>query len=700
MKIPHCYFFKGTYYFRKVISAKYLRGRTKVLILRKSLKQAIPRYYSILENNYDELAKLTIYLNDRIKILLKHKEGLLDIDDILKYIDELCFDYSKNAIKENSSLETKRIESLEYVNENGLQNGYSIQALAKEYKEVISQYSNLSNKQKTIDIGTRILNRSNITKEQILEIHPDQIITFYEMLIKAEKKVLENDIKLYISRNLHQFISLISDLSKDENYKTEEALYGFLGVIRDNELQIDYIKFISKNKQTQNISQTINKDEIISDIFEEMKNIDQKKLLETSSNLEILRDKFIKYKKLSKKREKAANNAINLFIDFMKGNGKEYKTLKLSDLKEEDITTFESLLIEITPRTRSKKLINLNLFELIEIRLAEGKARLAPNTMKVTESYIKDFWLYLTVHQKHLNFDIDLITVLQATKYLNEKMDEKGEETPQIRAFSTEEINKFIDYRYNNKDLKKTLITSPRNFYLFAFALFCGNRLEEPLLTSIDDLKVQIKDGKKYYYLYLNTNKSYQHLKGPNAHRNIPISDLMIDLGFLNYVNLRHKRGCETIFDFPKSGGTSINAFFRRAFQNIFPEACDTREKRDLNKLENFIQFRSLRKNFSNFLFEENRTEFDTEKNKERLMGHDNATTGKYLGRLEPFKAFHIVNSINFENDINLKEVKETIKNHYGEILRDLDWLEQKSPEEWKIVSRVKAKKGRKVKAK
>ncbi|MBU1658889.1 hypothetical protein KKG72_07555 [bacterium] len=183
------------------------------------------------------MAKLTSYLNDRVDIFF------------IEYINDLCHDYYKQAIVENSSLEIKRVEELEYINENGIQQGYSIQALAREYKIIVTQYDNLDNTQKTIDLGSKIVKRSNITKDQLLEINPSQLVSFYEMLIKAEKAVLESDIKLYISRNLHQFISLISDMSQDNFSKTEEAYYETLKIIRENELQIDYLNFIYKKKK-------------------------------------------------------------------------------------------------------------------------------------------------------------------------------------------------------------------------------------------------------------------------------------------------------------------------------------------------------------------------------------------------------------------------------------------------------------------
>ena len=237
--VRNCDWVKGSLYFRKRISHKYLVNGKKKVEIKKALRPITKKYYHILVNNHQELAKLSSYLNHRIDIFLQHK-GKVEMIDIIEYIHNLCDEYYKQAIVENSSLEIKRVEELEYINENGIQQGYSIQALAKEYKIITIQYDNLDNQQRTVELGSTIVKRSNITKEQLLDIAPNQLTSFYEMLIKAEKAVLENDIKLYISRNLYQFSTLVTDLSQDQTSKIEEAFYSLLKIIRDNDPQIDY----------------------------------------------------------------------------------------------------------------------------------------------------------------------------------------------------------------------------------------------------------------------------------------------------------------------------------------------------------------------------------------------------------------------------------------------------------------------------
>ena len=262
---------------------------------------------------------------------------------------------------------------------------------------------------------------------------------------------------------------------------------------------------------------------------------------------------------------------------------------------------------------------------------------------------------------------IDLISIMNCEYTNNNIKEELGGEDPTLRAFTLSETNQFKSFAYKAKDLKKTLINLPRNFCLFIFALLCGKRQEEALLIAMDDIKVQEINGKKYFYIFLNQDKPYQHLKNKNAHKNITITDLMIDLGLLNYIQIRHNRDCETLLR-----GSAARTFFSRNLQKLFSEICDTIENRNSRLLDNYIQFRSFRKNFSNFLFEENRSKYDTHENKLRIMEHEhegsNNVTKHYLRRLEPRKAYEIMNAISYEG-IDFTNIIQIIKEHYGDIL-------------------------------
>lgn len=587
--VKNCDWVRGSLYFRKRISHKHLVSGKKKVEIKKALRPVTKKYYHILLNNHEELAKLSAYLNDRIDIFLKHK-GRVEMIDIIEYINNLCYDYYEHAIVENSSLEVKRIKELEYINENGIQQGYSIQALAKEYKIVVTQYDYLEDTQKTVEIGTRILKRSEITKEQLLEIRPDQLVIFYEMLIKAEKTILENDIKLYVSRNLHQFIPLVTDMSQDNFSKIEESYYALLQIIRDNEPQIDYLNFIQKmKKETSSNLGLISKEEIISELIQELKTKEVDKVLNTALNLHILIKKFIDYKNYDDKRAQSAFRSIKLFTDFVEGNGAEYKAKKLEELDITDMLKFEELLIEIVIRSRDKKFDNLTLFDLVKMRKENNSARIGSETVDGIEGYIKDFWNYLEKYEKNIKIDKDLIQALHCKNALLDIKQENEEIEASIRSFTIEELNIFLLNTYNKVKLKEILLSQPRNFWLFILGLVTGMRHEESLLIQLEDIKMQIVDDKKYYYIYLNEDKPYQHLKNKNAHRNIPITDFLISLGFLDYINKRKINGHTALFHFTKSGASASNAFYQRHLTRLFPDLVLNKINKNMGLIDNYI---------------------------------------------------------------------------------------------------------------
>ena len=109
--VRNCDWIRGSLYFRKRISHKHLVSGRKNVEIKKALRPVTKKYYHILLDNHEELAKLSAYLNDRIDIFLKHK-GRVEMIDIIEYINDLCDEYYQQAIIENSSLEIKRVQEL------------------------------------------------------------------------------------------------------------------------------------------------------------------------------------------------------------------------------------------------------------------------------------------------------------------------------------------------------------------------------------------------------------------------------------------------------------------------------------------------------------------------------------------------------------------------------------------------------------
>ena len=84
MTLRYCYYFKNTYYFRKIIHHKYIKNRTSNLNYRRSLKLCMEEdFYYYLECNKDELIKLLNNLNENLTRFLKEQsEKKLTVSDI------------------------------------------------------------------------------------------------------------------------------------------------------------------------------------------------------------------------------------------------------------------------------------------------------------------------------------------------------------------------------------------------------------------------------------------------------------------------------------------------------------------------------------------------------------------------------------------------------------------------------------------
>jgi integrase len=687
------YYFKGTYYFRKAIHQKHLIDRDKNLIFRRSLRLCMDKHrYSYLAKNKDTLDKLCHYVN--LKLTVRLKEQKMDVTDINWYIQELCDLYWQEAVIEGSDLEEQRIKDLEYISQEGMQHGYLIQAITQKFKELDDHYLNLSDTKKTQKLGVEIVKHSNISNEDILKIPPEKLITFYEKLIKHERDILDNDIQVYIKRNLFEFLPLFNPASKTMEEKINEAYFNYLSLVRSNKPSTNYIKLINSLKSQKQIEQTTpiqTKEDLLTEYTQEVQE-DEIDILDTKPDHWKLLDKYVTPKRFPQKGGDTFKNSVRFFCEFLDGNDSKDKAISIEKFTQEDLERFSDLMTECPPKNKSYN--TLTLFELVIKRKEENLPRMMSNSMKTIQDHIREFWGFLC--EEYNTLDKGLIEKVDLEYELSYKKEATNEWDPELRALYKHEAQKIIDQVFNEKALKKILMNQPRNFYTFAFGYFLGMRISEIILIKIEDIKVQEHEGKKIYYIWLNEDNELQDLKNKNAHRNIIISDLLIELGFLNYVNLRKKRDKKWLFDFPPSKSAPVTQYWSRKFQELFPDDVKT----ETNRPYNYINFRSLRKSFVEINLSENSQKYATDQNKKRLQGHDSDSSEAktYLGRLEPYKGKYILDSLD-SYGLDLSNLKHSIKNYHKTIIIDINII-QEHKEEWAIKSRVRLKRKRNSKKK
>lgn len=698
--MAYSYYFKNTHYFRKIIHPKYLKDRETSLNYRRSLKLCIDEdFYGYLENNKQELDKIIDYINIKITRFLKEKGNKkVMVADINLYINQITEEYREKAKIENSILEDNRLKSIETIDENGqLQRGFHLQALTIKYKQLDDLYKNLEvseYKDKIRNCAIEIVKRSDMSLEDIMKkVSTDYLEKFFQMTVKAERDVLKNDLKIYIKRNVEQFFPLIPTHITEEAVKVEEAHYQYIVLVSDNPIQKNYLKFIRDNSLRSQVSVSVDNksnEQLMNDIINALKEQEKEKELATSLEFESLMERYMKFRDSSETVRKRQVLSLTFFKEFLKGNGTgAHPALKIEELTDEHVNRFALLFSNATPKI-TEETRQMNLYELVDYRIKKGLDRYKDNTLEMMEFDIENFWKYICKYVNNkLNpslFDsFSLLYLTSQAKHKENKTDKK------LRGFTIEELQTIVEVAYSEKEIRRILTDSPKNFYSFFFAVCLGTRIAEFTYIRTSDVKKQIKNGETAFYIYLNEDIKPQSLKNENAHRNIPIPQILIDLGFLNYVNSRIRRGKEWLWDFPSSGYGSISVFFQRHIKNNFPES-----KKEL-------QFRCFRKNFASKVFseeynlEETRTESikTLEQNLKRLMGHSEKTaTGIYLDRIEPIIGKRILDSL-VDYELDLERLKNDVRSHYKTILTDLDNVD--STFNWKKKSTVKPKKGRKV---
>lgn len=681
------YHFKGTFYFRKNINKRYLINRTKNLIYRRSLKLCVDEYYySFLAKNNDTLDKLCKYINANLTRELMKRQ--MDVPDINGYIQKLTNEYKKEAMIENSILEEKRIADLEYIDENGLHPGYLLQSISRKYKEIDTQYRNLSNSAETQRLGVEIVKHSNISNEDILKIPADKLIHFYEMLIKRERNVLENDLKRYVERNLFEFRQLFSyDATEEE--QISEAFFNYLQLIKKNKPSVDYVNLIENYKQQKSDSFIISSTP--ETILQEFTNEEPKEIVEDLVSVDELIDDFIYRKKFAKNKANSYRNSLRFLKEFLNGDGKNHKKISIKRITLKDIEKFNSLLVNCMPKNKGIK--DLTIFELVKLRERKNAPRMMKNSAHIIETQIKGFWKDLS-NNIYKYLDPSLFDKLYFVQTLQELKEDLNQIDPVPRAIFEHEAQMIINTSFKQENLKKILLDDPKKMYSFLFSFLLGLRIGEFITIKISDIKVQEKNNQRIYYIWLNEDDNLQDLKNQNAHRNIIIPELLIDLGFLNYVEKRMNRDKKWLWDFPeKSQSASLSMFWQREFEKLFPNDVLTKENRPYN----YIYYRSFRKNFVEKNLSENSEKYNTDQNKKRLQGHEpeNSSAKPYLGRLEPFIGKHILDAFGNYN-LDFEELKSNVKSFYKEIKRDLD-IQQAHSGEWSIKSYVKVKRGRKT---
>ncbi|WP_066403904.1 site-specific integrase [Aliarcobacter cryaerophilus] len=561
MKTNSCFQKNGIWYFRKKIPYQLNK---KTPIFRISLMKLLSKkgYYKHLFNS--SLFFIISYIDNKIELLFLTRESLT-LKELNEYVIGLLQRYENEALNQDNhyikdmgsrraDIENKRYEALAYYDDLGVKfGGHTETALKKELSELEEAFNkdNIGLYRKKAD---DILKRQDIIKADEIEKIPDDMLPiFSENLVKKEIEVIRADIEKY--QKLMGKKESLANLGSIEDFITQYPQLKNIIYPKSDEDNWDFLieKFLSyKNQKTQVNSIRGNKTDLQQFcslmLGDEKFGVPKRKIMDCRlEDIEALKRLYtqipvVQHQDLTNWREKGMIYIIN----FTKNDVEKYKKPVLSGLQGK-IKTIKRFLKDI-------KLYDPEKY---------GKLNL-------------ELWDKLSVEYKDLTLEAQILTDKNKKTYL-----------------SSEILNNFLKDRYKKEEndrgqternFTRHTKASPHIFWSVVLAIFTGARGGELAQIRVKDFKKSIVNDELIHSLTLRiTDKEKQSLKNEHSSRTIPITNFLIDLGFLNFIQERIDNKADFVFDlkvnkdgdrkdFPLSFNQEIKVYVKDNYSDIYED--------------------------------------------------------------------------------------------------------------------------------
>lgn len=209
------------------------------------------------------------------------------------------------------------------------------------------------------------------------------------------------------------------------------------------------------------------------------------------------------------------------------------------------------------------------------------------------------------------------------------------------KHFSLNELKTLFDHqKYSKETLGRNSHIRYPTYWVPIIGLFTGCRLNEICQIHVSD--VQVVD--KIWCLNINQESKNKSVKNPSSRRIIPLPQVILELGFTDYVQIIRDKGYERVFHELTLGrdgyGKNLSRFFN---QSYLPKLGIKKKGKN---------FHSLRHTLSNHLKQKGINENYVHE----YTGHkwDSMTFGTYSQKYEPRILFNeCVSKISFDIDFN-----------------------------------------------
>ena len=364
-----------------------------------------------------------------------------------------------------------------------------------------------------INIRKSLLTNSNEVKESV-DKKLQTILESLEITLDKQslnyKKLRSSFIDLYLLR-----FKWIKDMM-DESGRTDEDFRREVDEKLDMNLFPELVGQTQSQVQQVTVNQEVHTDQKVSSLSKHQ-----------STSISVGIDKFISEKyKLTSKSEMMMRTHIEMLIE-------EFGDISLGKLDRGMCVKFKDDIRKL-PRNRSKiqQYRNLDFHEQVSLNVDE-KDRISTTTVNNILGYVSSFMKWSRINGF---VEVNFFEGMKLKKQIRQR-DERD-------RFTEKEIKKIFQ-KHNYIEFTEVENHKYSNYWTPLISVFSGMRLNEICSLYLDNIIQEKVNGRKKIWCFNileEPDRPDKHLKTLSSKRVVPIHDNLIDLGFLEFVELLKKR--------------------------------------------------------------------------------------------------------------------------------------------------------------
>ena len=364
-----------------------------------------------------------------------------------------------------------------------------------------------------INIRKSLLTNSNEVKESV-DKKLQTILESLEITLDKQslnyKKLRSSFIDLYLLR-----FKWIKDMM-DESGRTDEDFRREVDEKLDMNLFPELVGQTQSQVQQVTVNQEVHTDQKVSSLSKHQ-----------STSISVGIDKFISEKyKLTSKSEMMMRTHIEMLIE-------EFGDISLGKLDRGMCVKFKDDIRKL-PRNRSKiqQYRNLDFHEQVLLNVDE-KDRISTTTVNNILGYVSSFMKWSVINGF---VEVNFFEGMKLKKQIRQR-DERD-------RFTEKELKKIFQ-KHNYIEFTEVENHKYSNYWSPLISVFSGMRLNEICSLYLDNIIQEKVNGRKKIWCFNileEPDRPDKHLKTLSSKRVVPIHDTLIDLGFIEFVELLKKR--------------------------------------------------------------------------------------------------------------------------------------------------------------